>query len=97
MTKKTLYIQKLSKEFKISEATAKTIYEMINKKDWADFCSYMADYDQPQERVAAQKEFDAAKGNYSPEMQTVIDSIVQFMNSDKEYNIHHMNDEVENS
>lgn len=97
MTKKTLYIQKLAKQYSISEPTAQSIYEMVNKKDWADFCSYMADYDHPEERRAAKKNFDAAKGNYSPEMQKVIDEIYTFMQKDSEYNIHHMNDEVENS
>lgn len=33
MTKKTLYIQKLTKQYSISESTAQSIYEMVNKKD----------------------------------------------------------------
>ena len=95
MKRSEMYIEKLSKTFKLSPATTKTIYEAVNKYDWKCFCSYMADYDQPQERVAAKKELDRFKNFYSENFQKVINNVQDFMKSDEEYDIHKMDEEVE--
>ena len=95
MTKKEAYIQKISSNFRISEATAKDVYEIINKYDCDVFCSYMADYDHPEERAAAKQVLERRRGHYSETFQKIFDSIQDFMSKDEEYNIHKMNEEVE--
>ena len=95
MKKSEAYIEKIAKEFRLSPATAKVTYDAINKYDMAVFCSYMADYDCPGERVAAEKELNKFKGLYSPEFQKVINKVQQFMKDDEEYNIHEMNKDVD--
>lgn len=95
MKRSEAYIEKISKMFRLSPATAKTVYEEINKYDWACFCSQMGDYDQPGERVAAKKQLDRFKNFYSENFQKVINSVQEYMNNDEEYNIHSMDKEVE--
>lgn len=91
MKRSEAYIEKISKQFKISPATAKVLYDAINKYDWTCFCSYMADSgDKPGERVAAEKELNHVKNQYSTEFQKVINNIQSYMKSDTEYNIHEM-------
>lgn len=95
MKRSEAYIEKISKQFKISPATAKVLYDAINKYDWTCFCSYMADSgDKPGERVAAEKELNHVKSQYSTEFQKVINNIQSYMKSDTEYNIHEMDKEV---
>lgn len=95
MKRSEAYIEKISKQFKISSATAKVIYDAINKYDWTCFCSYMADSgDKPSERVEAEKELNRVKNQYSTEFQKVINNIQSYMKSDTEYNIHEMDKEV---
>lgn len=95
MKRSEAYIEKISKQFKISPATAKVLYDAINKYDWTCFCSYMADSgDKPGERVAAEKELNRIKNQYSTEFQKVINNIQSYMKSDTEYNIHEMDKEV---
>jgi hypothetical protein len=95
MKRSEAYIEKISKQFKISPATAKVLYDAINKYDQACFCSYMADSgDKPGERVAAEKELNRVKNQYSTEFQKVINNIQSYMKSDTEYNIHEMDKEV---
>lgn len=94
MKRYEVYIQKLAKMFKISEATAKSIYEAINKYDVDVFCSYMADYDHPEERTEALEVLNKFKGLYSTEFQKTINAIQEYMDKDKEdYNIHEMRKE----
>lgn len=95
MKKSEAYIEKISKNFKISPATAKVIYDAINKYDWACFISYMADDgDRPGERVEAEKALNRVKNQYSPEFQKVINAIQESMKTDSDYNIHEMDKEV---
>lgn len=95
MKRSEAYIEKISKQFRISPATAKVLYDAINKYDWTCFCSYMADSgDKPGERVAAEKELNHVKNQYSTEFQKVINNIQSYMKSDTEYNIHEMDKEV---
>lgn len=95
MKRSEAYIEKISKQFKISPATAKVLYDAINKYDWTCFCSYMADSgDKPGERVVAEKELNHVKNQYSTEFQKVINNIQSYMKSDTEYNIHEMDKEV---
>lgn len=95
MKKSEAYIEKISKEFRLSPATAKLTYEAIFKYDMACFCSFMADYDHPEERVAAEKELNRFKGMYSPEFQKVLNKVQQYMKDDSEYNIHEMDKDVD--
>ena len=50
MKRSEVLIQKITKTFNISEATAADIYKIVNDFDWKVFCSYMADdRDHPEE------------------------------------------------
>lgn len=40
----------------LHKSCVEKIFEIINKRDWAIFCSQMGDYDHPMERVYAEKE-----------------------------------------
>jgi hypothetical protein len=95
MKKSEAYIEKISKEFRLSPATAKVTYDAINKYDWECFNSLMGDFDHPEERVAAEKELNKFKNLYSPEFQKVLNKVQQYMKDDTEYNIHEMNKDVD--
>jgi hypothetical protein len=95
MKKSEAYIEKISKEFRLSPATAKVTYDAINKYDWECFNSLMGDFDHPGERVAAEKELNKFKNLYSPEFQKVLNKVQQYMKDDTEYNIHEMNKDVD--
>ena len=95
MKKSEAYIEKISKEFRLSPTTAKLTYEAVFKYDMACFCSYMAEYGQPQERVDAEKELNKFKGMYPPEFRKVLNKVQQYMKDDPEYNIHEMDKEVD--
>lgn len=95
MKKSEAYIEKISKNFRVSPATAKVIYDAINKYDWTCFISYMADSgDRPDERIEAEKDLNRVKNQYSPEFQKVINDIQKYMKTDSEYNIHEMDKEI---
>lgn len=94
-TLKDKYIEELSKKFLVSPATAKAIYEAVDTYSWEVFSSYMSDAgDKPDERVAAEKKLGKFKNLYSTEFQKTINKIVEFMKTDKNYNIHNMNSEI---
>lgn len=38
-----------------SRELVEKIFDIINKKDWVDFCSQMGDYDHPGERIRAKE------------------------------------------
>lgn len=96
MKRSEVLIQKIAKTFNISEATAADIYKIVNTFDWKVFCSYMADYDHPEERVKAKKVLDEKRSHYSEEFQKIFDKIQTFMKEDwRVYNIHEMLKEVE--
>lgn len=99
MKKSEAYIEKISKEFRLSPATAKLTYEAVFKYDMACFWSYMSDYDHPRERVQArvdaERELNKFKGMYSPEFQKVLNKVQQYMKDDPEYNIHEMDKDVD--
>ena len=42
----------------VDRKTVEVCFDIINKKDWADFCSQMGDYDHPGERKQAQEVMD---------------------------------------
>lgn len=59
MTKKENLIQMLSKELNEEVSKVEKGFEIINKREWAIFCSYMADdRDHPEERTRAEKDFE---------------------------------------
>ena len=51
------FINSIAEKFNVDFDTAKKMLAAKKKFDFACFCSYMADYDCPSERVAAEKEF----------------------------------------
>lgn len=95
MKKSESYIEKISKEFRLSPATAKVTYDAINKYDLECFNSLVGDSNNLEERVAAEKELNKFKNLYSPEFQKVINKVQAFMVNDLEYNIHEMDKDVD--
>lgn len=95
MKRSEAYIEEISKKFRMSPATAKAVYEAINKYDSDMFCSQMGDYDHPEERAAAEKKLNSFKNCYSETFQKVINQVQDFMKADENYNIHKMNEEME--
>lgn len=95
MKRSEQYVNILVDEFGLDREVANEIYKAINKRDWAYFCSYMADYDKPQERHAADKIFKEFIEK-SGQLEELINKIADYMKSDERYNIHKMNDEVKN-
>ena len=95
MKRSEVLIQKIAKTFNISEATAADIYKIVNDFDWKVFCSYMADYDHPEERTEARHELLAKRNNYSESFRETFDEIETFIHNWEDYNIHKMNEEVE--
>jgi hypothetical protein len=57
-------IEMLQKETKLSLGGVLELFQIINKYDWAVFCSYMDDYDHPEERVQAKKVLDEKLSHY---------------------------------
>lgn len=92
MKKSEAYISLLAKEFGIPVETADGIYKAINKFDWEVFCSYMADYDHPEERKAAREKLNSIREKYDTEL---FDKIQDYMSDDNNYSIHHMEEEVD--
>lgn len=95
MKRSEALIQKVAKTFNISEAVAADIYKIVNEFDWKVFCSYMADYDHPEERTAARHELLAKRNNFPEDFREIFDEIEIFIHNLEEYNIHKMNEEVE--
>ena len=60
MTNKEYLIGRLHDHISfVDRKTIEVIFEAINKRDWAVFCSQMGDYDHPSERVQAEKDLEA--------------------------------------
>jgi hypothetical protein len=52
MTKKERFIEMIMDGVDLSRELVKKVFEIINEKDWVDFCSQMADDgDHPEERL----------------------------------------------
>ena len=66
-TNKEYLIEILQKETKLSLGGVLDIFQIINEYDWKVFCSYMADYDHPEERVQAKKVLDEKLSHYRKE------------------------------
>ncbi len=95
MKRSEVYIKNLSKNFNIPEDIAAHIYNEINRYDWTVFCSYMGDYDHPEERTAAENKLAKTREALAEEYREIFDNIQKFMSNDREYNIHKMDKEVE--
>lgn len=95
MKRSEALIQKVAKTFNISEAVAADIYKIVNDFDWKVFCSYMADYDHPEERTTARHELLEKRNNFPEDFRETFDEIETFIHNLEEYNIHKMNEEVE--
>jgi hypothetical protein len=67
MTNKEHLIEILQKETKLSMSGVSDIFEIINEYDWAVFCSQMADFDCPNERIQAKKVLDEKLSHYREE------------------------------
>ena len=63
-TNKEHLIEMLQKETKLSSGGVLDLFDIINEYDWAVFCSYMGDYDHPEERVKAEKVLDEKLSHY---------------------------------
>lgn len=63
-TNKEYLIEILQKETGLSEDGVLDIFEIINEYDWKVFCSQMADFDRPGERVEAKKVLDEKLKSY---------------------------------
>lgn len=57
-TNKEYLLEEIRKETKLSCGAVFDLFKIINQYDWTCFCSQMADYDQPQERLHAKKILD---------------------------------------
>ena len=65
MTNKEFLINQLTGACpSVTKEAVKEIFEMVNKKDWKDFCSQMGDYDHPEERIEARKELENSKEKF---------------------------------
>lgn len=98
MTKKENLIQMLSKEFNEEVSKVEKGFEIINKREWAIFCSYMGDYDHPEERTQAEKDFEKESEEFDKEFMQKMDKIFEDIQSGcgKYYhdNFHKMSEEV---
>lgn len=63
-TNKEHLIEMLQKETNLSSGGVLDLFDIINEYDWAVFCSYMADFDCPGERVEAKKVLDEKLNHY---------------------------------
>lgn len=63
-TNKEHLIEMLQKETKLSSGGVLDLFNIINEYDWSCFCSYMGDYDHPEERVQAKKVLDEKLSHY---------------------------------
>lgn len=69
-TNKEHLVEMVLKELGFSDSSKEVveeIFKIINEYDWAVFCSYMADYDCPGERVQAKKVLDEKSSFYKKE------------------------------
>lgn len=98
MTKKENLIQMLSKELNEEVSKVEKGFEIINKREWAIFCSYMADYDHPEERTQAKKDFEKESEEFDKEFMQKMDKILDNIeNGCGEYyhdNFHKMDEEM---
>ena len=99
-TNKEHLIEMVLKELGFSDSSKEVveeIFKIINEYDWAVFCSYMADYDCPGERVQAKKVLDEKSSFYKKETFEKIWSLLKEENSEihKFYNknFHNMDKE----
>ena len=107
MTKKEYLIGRLHDHISyVDRKTIEVIFDSINKRDWAVFCSQMGDYDHPSERVQAEKELEAEFekithpfGSLSYPVLEAVDLVKKNLSYDCETgnfyhtNFHSMNDE----
>lgn len=91
MKVKDIYIEKLTNEFQIDFTLARSIYEIIFKRDWGFFIADMADFYNPMEATAVKKIFNQDKENFD---QNLVDKIDRYMKNDSEYRLHSMEKEV---
>ena len=91
MKVKDIYIKKLSNEFQIEFALARSIYEIIFKRDWGLFIADIADFYNPMEVAGVKKIFNQDKENFDQEL---VDKIDRYMKNDSEYRLHSMEQEV---
>lgn len=91
MKVKDIYIEKLANEFQIEFTLARSIYEIIFKRDWGLFIADMADFYNPMEVAAVKNIFNQDKENFDQEL---VDKIDRYMKNDSKYRLHSMEKEV---
>lgn len=109
MTKKDWIIRELHEHISfVDRNTIKAIFEVINRKDWAVYCSQMGDFDHPMERVEAEKKCEAELdeminffGTYSRSVHEAIELVKHQLGDCGEIrtfynsNFHKLNEEME--
>lgn len=58
MTNKEKFISSVATITFVDKEVVEKLFEIVNERDWAIFCSQMGDYDHPGERVAANEKFN---------------------------------------
>jgi len=82
MTKKDKLIDMIAEGISsVDRKTVAEIFNIINEKDWKDFCSQMGDYDHPMERVNAKKEMDEKLEKLSGNSYTLQDAVAYVLRS----------------
>lgn len=100
MTRKEALLAKIKDEtFAMCKPEAvDKVYEAVNKRDWAIFCSQMGDYDQPGERVRAKEVFEKEIAEIAADKGLIgtvtIENMIGAIAKDPLYNIHEMDKEI---
>lgn len=97
MTNKQHLINTINLISKIGIETVESVFEIINKYDWAVFCSFMDDYDHPEERRVAEKALHESLKNYGANASVIFEMLHDDSYTAKFYNdnFHHMDDDLE--
>lgn len=109
MTKKEHLIDLLMEHnSECSRELVEKIFDIINKKDWKDFCSQMGDFDHPGERIQAKKDMELELEKLNLYKLPAIDNCVNLIKYDLTYfggkverfysqNFHTLNEEYKES
>lgn len=97
MTNKQHLITIIKLITKIDIKTIESIFEIINKYDWAVFCSYMGEYDHPEERYEAKKTLHESLKCYGANASTIFELLHGDSYTSKFYEdrFHYMDDDME--
>lgn len=78
MTKKEHLIDLIKQKYsEYSQELIEKIFDIINKKDWAVFCSQMGDFDYPDERVAVREKMEQELQELNPDKLSSVSSCIE--------------------